>query len=801
MRFDRRFRGHSEAIPWFIPWPFPGSCLCYALAMSRTFGLMLAAALAAGACSQPATPFSTANARAHLNVLGDTIGSRWIGTPANVRARQYIVSQLQVYGFDVRAEPAIARRPVEGLAAEVTNVVAVKPGPNRDVIAIVSHYDSVADGPGGADDGFGVAVGLEAARVLAAGPLRHTLMILVTDGEEAGLLGAAAAADDPEIGGRIVAYLNLEAVGSSGAALLFETGPGNAWLTRVWARSAPRPRGSSLGIEVYRRLPNDTDFSMFRRRDVPGLNFAITGDGYAYHTDRDRPERVPDGSLAQAGDNTVAIVRALDAMEVPQPSPREATYFDIAGLTAISYGRTAGLVFGLLAIAVGLAGWWRVTREAVRAAGLGRLLLTLAWTILGLAAVAGGLMAAIWALRMVREVYHPWYARPDRLLALLVATGVGSGWAVFRVATFLPHGARGTRHPAIVWCFTLPVWIALAAVSMWLASAAAFLWVMPLAAAGLVTAATPPARTRLLAVTSLVALAAGALFWLRDGYQLFHFVVALFGRLPVVTPLFVYPLLVGAIAAILVPPILAGLAAVHFARRPPVVTASCLLAIVLSGALAYAAPAYTSDRPLRRQARFIQDGLTGRAFWEVGGSEPGIDLGPGSGLDWLPVREAPPTSVPVPRDPLPFVFRAETAAGRVPPARVILTVRARAQDVELAMQLTPLEPGLTVSFALPPGVVPLGANLPGRVGRDERWVATFVAPPSEGLDFRAFLDPSAAATAADAVVVVTSPRLPDRAGDGPGPAWLTTDRTAWRARSVYLWRPAVAVPDELARLW
>ena len=35
-------------------------------------------------------------------------------------------------------------------------------------MAIVSHYDSVPEGPGAADDAFGVGVSLEAARVLAA---------------------------------------------------------------------------------------------------------------------------------------------------------------------------------------------------------------------------------------------------------------------------------------------------------------------------------------------------------------------------------------------------------------------------------------------------------------------------------------------------------------------------------------------------------------------------------------------------------------------------------------------------------
>jgi hypothetical protein len=442
-----------------------------------------------------------------------------------------------------------------------------------------------------------------------------------------------------------------------------------------------------------------------------------------------------------------------------------------------------------------LGGWWRVAREAAASAGLGRLVVTLAWTLAGLAAVAAGLMAVMWALRMVREVYHPWYARPDRLLALLVVTGVAAGWSVFRLGTLLPHGLRGARHPAVVWCLALPVWIGLAIAATLTVRPAAFLWVVPLASAGLATLAVPPARPRALAVASLAVLTACALVWLRDGYQLFSFLVGLFGRLPVVTPLYVYPALVGTAALMLAPPVLASLAALHFARRPPVVTASCLLAVVVAGALAYAAPAYTPDRPLRRQVRFIQDGVTGRAFWEVAGNEPGIDLGPGSGLDWLPTRDAVPASIPMARDGGPFVFRAETEAGHVPPAEVTSAVQARLQDVELSVHVTPHEPGLIVSFVLPPGLVPLGANLPGRIAEDDRWTATFVAPPADGLEFRAFFEPSAAAVAGDAIVVVTSTNLPGRSREAPGPPWLTADRTAWRARATYLWKPA-AVPPE-----
>ena len=36
---------------------------------------------------------------------------------------------------------------------------------------------------------------------------------------------------------------------------------------------------------------------------------------------------------------------------------------------------------------------------------------------------SAAMIGATWALRAAREVYHPWYARPDRLFLLLLAVG------------------------------------------------------------------------------------------------------------------------------------------------------------------------------------------------------------------------------------------------------------------------------------------------------------------------------------------------------------------------------------------
>ncbi|HEX4565319.1 MAG TPA: M28 family peptidase, partial [Vicinamibacterales bacterium] len=208
-----------------------------------------------------------------MQTLAGTIGSRPIGTPENQRARQYIVDQLRLYGFDVRVQETDAHRPEFGRTARVSNVIATKRGADPSAFAIVSHYDSAPESPGAADDAQGVAISLEAARVLGArGDAKHTLLVIVTDGEEVGLMGAAGLTSDRGVMDHLQAYINIEAIGSAGTALLFETGPGNGWIVKPWARTAPHPRGVSFATEIYQRLPNDTDFSIFKRYGIPGLN-------------------------------------------------------------------------------------------------------------------------------------------------------------------------------------------------------------------------------------------------------------------------------------------------------------------------------------------------------------------------------------------------------------------------------------------------------------------------------------------------------------------------------------------------
>jgi hypothetical protein len=746
------------------------------------FGLALSLLLISSACSRQAPIFSLENARAHVQMLAGTIGSRPIGTPANTRARQYVIDQLRLFGYDVRVQEVDARRPEAGYTARVANVIAVKAAADRNAIALVSHYDSAPEAQGGADDGLGVAVSLEAARVLAArSDRRHTLFVLVTDGEESGLMGAAGVVTDRDVMDRLNAYVNVEATGSAGTALLFETGPGNPWLVKPWARSAPHPRGGSFAIEIYRRLPNDTDFSVFKRRDVPGLNFAAVGDSYAYHTARDTADRLTDQALRTTGENVVQTVIAMDALDLRTRTAGDATYFDIGRTVAMSWGPVTAWFVAVAALICGLLAWFRVLGASIRLVGVGRWILEVLWALVGVAAVAAATIGAVWALRYARAVYHPWYAHPDRLFLMLLAVGTLAGWLIVRFGALLPTRAHGPRHPMLVWSLTLPLWVGLAGAVAALAPVAGYLWTLPLLTAGIGLLAVPPRNVAAVRAVSVVTLAVAGSLWVLETVELLHFMVPLLGRLPIVTPVYVYPALLLACGAMVVPPFIAIAAAVTPLVRPSLVTAALLIAVAVTMGAAYFAPAYTYERPQRRVARAIVEPDAPTATYEVASQEPGLDLDTGAPGGWYRSTDAPAASIPF--GPLlhPFVFRTTAPSPGAAPASVSeFSLKPVSAGTELTMTIVPREPGLTALFVLPEGITPARSNYPGVITRG-RWRVVYAGVPADGVTFRASFKAGVESRLSAVKAVVVSPRFPGGTGWQSLPAWLPQQNTVWDA--------------------
>ena len=264
-----------------------------------------------------------------------------------------------------------------------------------------------------------------------------------------------------------------------------------------------------------------------------------------------------------------------------------------------------------------------------------------------------------------------------RLLLLLFVTGVAVRGAWPRLGRWLPAQSHPARHPALTWSVALPIWIALAAMSLWFAPAAAYLWIVPLFSAGILLSITPPGNDPLIRVASIVVLCVSGTMWLREATELSRFIVALMGRLPIVTPFFVYAAVLSAAGLTVAPPFIAVVATERPLPRPGRSPRPSSWPLAATFGAAYAAPAYTQEQPLRRYVRALQDETAQREL-EVASVEPGLDLAPDAPGEWTPTDGgAASTDIPWGRYSFPFVFRAEDVPG---PPRQPWVVRDQAVD-------------------------------------------------------------------------------------------------------------------------
>src|SRR5262245_36181663 len=207
------------------------------LALALLLAVVQSRPPAAKAKDVPLTEFSAGRAREVLTgLLGDG-APHPVGSPANARVRERILAHLRWLGYAPEVQESFSCGPGGSPCARVANVLARLPGrePGKSVL-LTAHYDSVGAGPGAGDDLSGGAAVLEIARVLKAGPPpRHGVLLLLDDGEEAGLLGARAFAERSPAMNEVGAVVNLEARGSSGPSMMFETSGPDVWTVSRFA--------------------------------------------------------------------------------------------------------------------------------------------------------------------------------------------------------------------------------------------------------------------------------------------------------------------------------------------------------------------------------------------------------------------------------------------------------------------------------------------------------------------------------------------------------------------------------------
>lgn len=466
------------------------------------------------------------------------------GSPDLIRVRAYLVGRLAALGMNPTVRSGIARPP-RGEARLVHNIAGVLPGTDSALPAIMlmSHYDSVATGPGAGDDAAGVAAALEIARaVKAAGPRRRDLIVLITDGEEAGLLGATAFFKDDALAKRVGLIINMEARGNSGRAVMFETHRDAAPLIARLNRAGAMKGASSLMPDLYRRLPNDTDLSPALKAGHMGLNLAFFGGQAHYHQPTDTPANLDRASLQHLGGQALAAVLALIDDPAPPGRAADQTYADILGGPVVQYPPLAGWALIVLAAGLTVVAWRRRRAPWLDVLlGMGRFVLIIALPAVLLYMAANAAAGAFPALLARYPVALAGYV-------LITLGGLLSACCV--------HQWRGPVDPFGVWLGGLLLGAVTAVALQILAPLDSFMVAWPLLA-GAITAALMagnlPAPRALARAVAALALA-----------QVFYWAGLMFQLIGVATPLILatFAFLAGLVA---IGPVLQATASRHAA--------------------------------------------------------------------------------------------------------------------------------------------------------------------------------------------------------------------------------------------
>lgn len=551
--------------------------------------------------SVPATQFSAERARAiQFDLTGDGIPHP-IGSHQNDIVRDRIIDRFKQLGYDPQVQTAFDCDEF-GTCGTVKNVLArldgTEPGP---AVLVAAHYDSVPAGPGASDDGSGAATVLEIARALKSmPPPRHSVILMIDDGEEAGLLGAHAFVYYDPWAKDVRAAVNIEARGSSGPSLMFETGTANAWAVRLYSLHALHPATNSIFYSVYKMMPNDTDFTVFKAAGYQGFNFAYVDGLVHYHTALDDIQNASPASLQHQGDNALPTVMALaNAPGLDDPPSSEAVYSDIFGHWIVRWPaeRTWPVAIVVLLLIAGQI-FWLMHKKRLTAAQL-------VWGVIAWLAVvvASGVLAlvVVRVLRLLGALPVDWVAHSLPVRAAM--------WSLALMVVIIHAVSFAGR--AKFWGLWAGTWSVMA--------------VLALACALLM-----PGFSFIFVVSAAVAAVSALPFTLRDEK----------GRLGALIPV-IFPLLATGIsgfgvalmlyAGLGVPslPIVAVVVAVLLAPLLPLgadLTNSTLmprlsipgLPIIATIALCFLAaiaPAYSAKSPERLNLQYWLDGDAGRAQW------------------------------------------------------------------------------------------------------------------------------------------------------------------------------------------
>ncbi|WVW84285.1 hypothetical protein I302_106316 [Kwoniella bestiolae CBS 10118] len=390
----------------------------------------------------------------HIESL-ENIGFRTVGTDEAVRGEEYVLGEVRkivsrceeggvldcewwvqqgsgFHSFDIldhevlKAYNGITNIILKLSSKNPPSYNESAPRPEKDAILLGSHMDSTLPSPGAADDGMGVGVMLDLARVLVERDRPFDASVIFMWNGETLQDGSHLYSTKHSTRHQVRAMINLEAAGSTGGALLFQAT--SKEMIEAYSH-APHPRGTVIAADVFSSgiIMSDTDFVQFEKYlGVSGLDMATVGHSYFYHTKKDSIKYIEAGSAQHFANNMIAIVDYLTSPESPllkteEFSPPDMVYFSLFDLIFVHWSiDSANAIYTSLAVLAGALSLRQLSKKRWKVFAV-----ALIGTPLGL---VGGALSA------------------NLLAAVLVLTGKGQLW--FRhehlpLLIYLPAGFIG----------------------------------------------------------------------------------------------------------------------------------------------------------------------------------------------------------------------------------------------------------------------------------------------------------------------------------------------------------------------
>ncbi|EIE84708.1 hypothetical protein RO3G_09418 [Rhizopus delemar RA 99-880] len=298
---------------------------------------------------------------------------------ANQRANGYLKNWIVGIAENLKQEAIQNGVDIEIIANDTTNLISKrnkfatvgKLNNKNESFLINAHYDSVSTSHGVTDNGMGTAVALELLRYFVKNPPQNTVIFLFNNFEEGGLIGAEAFALHPWFS-TIKIFVNLEGTGAGGRALVLRSN--NLAATQGLASSGAKLlHASPLGNDFLQAklLKSDTDYTIFSRYGVPGMDIAFYTPRSHYHTQRDDLVHTTPEALQHMGQMALGSVRSIDEKGLlsKTKAPEPIIYYDILGRFMLAYSFKTSQIINILAlifVPVGALTWaWLSTRESL----------------------------------------------------------------------------------------------------------------------------------------------------------------------------------------------------------------------------------------------------------------------------------------------------------------------------------------------------------------------------------------------------------------------------------------------------